>query len=141
MIDEERVTRLLGRIASDVTALRGFSQVPAEVLVVDDLRLSAVKYRFLTAIEGCSRVAHHLCASQGWAAPDTNAEAVRELARHDVLAPALAESLARAAGFRNLLVHQYAEVDDHRVVAHLAHLDDLDDYVMSVAAWVRDAAD
>ena len=33
--------------------------------------------------------------------------------------------LAGDIGFRNVLVHEYAVVDDHRVVAALADLDDL----------------
>lgn len=33
--------------------------------------------------------------------------------------------LAGAVGFRNVLVHEYAVVDDHRVFAALADLDDL----------------
>jgi uncharacterized protein YutE (UPF0331/DUF86 family) len=43
------------------------------------------------------------------------------------LASDLAEALADAASFRNLLVHQYGDVDDQRVLAiartRLAHLD------------------
>ena len=47
----------------------------------------------------------------------------------------LASRLRSAIGFRNVLVHQYAEVDDDRVVASLGDLDDLDAYVAQVAAW------
>lgn len=48
---------------------------------------------------------------------------------------AVAESVARAAGFRNVLVHQYAEVDDARVVSNLALLSDLETYVTQLSGW------
>jgi uncharacterized protein YutE (UPF0331/DUF86 family) len=46
-------------------------------LVADVDRLAAVKYMFVTAIEGCVDVAHHICASESWAPPPTNADALR----------------------------------------------------------------
>lgn len=36
--------------------------------------------------------------------------------------------------FRNLLVHQYAVIDDRRVIALLARLEDLESFVAAVAA-------
>jgi uncharacterized protein YutE (UPF0331/DUF86 family) len=39
-------------------------------------------------------------------------------------------------GFRNVLVHDYVEVDDGIVLERLANLADLDDFVAVVATWV-----
>lgn len=47
-----------------------------------------------------------------------------------------ARAMGRAAGFRNVLVHQYAVVDDDRVVAHLDELGDLQAFVEQVSAWM-----
>lgn len=136
MVDEERVARLLARVGADVESLRQLAARPPEGVLGDDLAMAAMKYRFVTAIEGCARVAHHLSVSEGWAAPDANAEAFRELGRRGVLGEDVAEALARAAGFRNVLVHQYVEVEDARVVSQLGRLDDLDRFVTDVADWV-----
>lgn len=103
MVDEERVIRLLERVVADVTFLADFAHRPPEELLRDELAMSAVKYRFVTAIEGCVKVAHHLAVAEGWSAPETNAEALRELGRRGVVSPELAPRLAAAAGFRNLL--------------------------------------
>ena len=46
------------------------------------------------------------------------------------------DRLRRAVGFRNVLVHDYIEVDDGVVLERLANLADLDDFVAVVAAWV-----
>lgn len=48
----------------------------------------------------------------------------------------LADRLRRAVGFRNVLVHDYVEVDDGIVLQRLANLTDLDDFVAVVASWL-----
>lgn len=58
------------------------------------------------------------------------------LADQGVIDSELAGRLARAAGFQNLLIHQYADIDDKRVVGNLDSLDDLDGFVTSVLGWV-----
>ena len=58
MVDEERVTRLASEVVRDVTRLRHLGKTERLVSQVD--QLDAVKYRFLTAIEGCIGIAHHL---------------------------------------------------------------------------------
>ena len=57
------------------------------------------------------------------------------LARHGVIAAELAEVLARAVGFRNVLVHGYAEVDDDLVVAQLDRVERLEAFVADVSRW------
>jgi uncharacterized protein YutE (UPF0331/DUF86 family) len=136
VVDEPRVIQLLRRITDDVAVLRQRSEDGGEALLGDRDRLDAAKYTLVTALEGCIRVAQHIAASEGWEPPATNAHAFRVLADNGVIDAELAGRLARAAGFRNLLIHQYADIDDKRVVGHLDSLGDLDTFVDSVLAWV-----
>jgi len=130
MVDRERLIRLLDRVRRDRQRLAALG---ADLSEAD---LDAVKYRFITLIEGAARIAHHLAVSEGWGAPDTNATAFTELAQRRVLDGELASRLAAASGFRNVLVHQYTEVDDDRVVANLHRLGDFDAFVDQVGRWL-----
>lgn len=125
MVDAERLHRILRRIADDLAVLRTYARVGADELLVDPPRLGHVKYLFVTLLEGCVDAAHHVCAAEGYGPPGTNAEAMLLLARHDLLPAQLAEVMAAAVRFRNVLVHGYAEVDDRRVVEYLQELDDV----------------
>ena len=98
--------------------------------------LDGVKYLFVTAIEGSVDLAHHIISSESWGAPDTNAAAIRLLGVHGVVAPEISDSVSKAVGFRNILVHQYAEVDDEIVIRALDNLDDLVTFVSQASAWV-----
>ena len=137
MVDEGRVARLLRSIAERAGRLR----TAAERADRDELWLDAVKYLFVTTIEGLVDVAQHIAASERFGPPDTNADALRMLGRHGVIDVALAESLARAVGFRNVLVHQYATVDDTIVVAALERLDEFDTFVSAVSTWLTEQRD
>lgn len=140
MVDEARVRRLLQRVGDDLALLAARAERDREELLADVDRLAAVKYFFVTAIEGCVDVAHHLCASESWAPPASNADAFRTLIRHGVLSRALGESLALAAGFRNLLVHEYGMIDDRVVVANLDRLSELEVFVDAIVVWMEGPA-
>ena len=82
-------------------------------------------------------MAQHICAAEGWGPPATNADAMDVLGRHRVLEPELAARLHRAVGFRNVLVHDYVDVDDDIVTQRLEDLGDLRGFTTSVARWLR----
>ncbi|SFN16161.1 Uncharacterized conserved protein YutE, UPF0331/DUF86 family [Pseudonocardia ammonioxydans] len=132
MVDEARVARLLRAIADDLAVLRAEAGASPERRA-DPLWLRGIKYLFVTAIEGCVDVAQHLCSSEGWGPPRDNGDALRLLGRHGVLPGDLADRLARAVGFRNVLVHDYVEVDDAIVLARLEDPSDLHDFVRTMA--------
>jgi hypothetical protein len=56
-------------------------------------------------------LAFHVVASEGWTPPSSGRGAFASLAAHGRLDPALAGRLGLAYGLRNLLVHDYADVD------------------------------
>lgn len=72
-------------MSEDLGWLRGRASEGRAAVRADADRLAALTYRFVTAIEGCRNVAQHLCASEGWGPPATNAEALRPFGRHQVL--------------------------------------------------------
>lgn len=137
MVDEERVTRLLSRLTEDLDFLESFRSRTADELRRNREALAAVKYGFIVAIEGAAKVAHHISVSEGWGAADSNGEALRLVGEAiDPEGTVPIDALVRSAGFRNLLVHQYADVDDVRVAEALDHLDDLRSFVSAVARWL-----
>jgi uncharacterized protein YutE (UPF0331/DUF86 family) len=136
MVDERRVRRLLQRVSEDITYLATRSEEEPSEQLVDAERMAALKYVFVTTIEGCLDIAQHVCASEGWGPPSSNAEALRLLGRHDVLPTGLSEVMASAVGFRNVLVHGYVDVDDRRVVSFLERVTDLKAFVNHLSSWL-----
>lgn len=132
MVDAERLLALLARVTARLRTLEGYASQEPAALLQDEVRLGHLKYTFLTAIEACLDAAHHVIAAQGLGAPGSNAEAFRLLGRAGLLDAFLTERMAGAAGFRNVLVHDYAEVDDAHVVQNLAGIEDLRRFVAAL---------
>lgn len=138
MVDAERLVSLLGRVSSRLQVLDEYADADADSLLEDEVRLGHLKYTFQTAIEACIDAAHHVIADRGLGVPDTNAAAFRSLASAGILDRDLGRRLAGAVGFRNVLVHGYAEVDDQLVVEHLADLEALRGYVSAMTVLLDD---
>jgi uncharacterized protein YutE (UPF0331/DUF86 family) len=132
MVDAERLLSVLGRATARIRVLEEYAGQDRDDLLGDEVRLGHLKYTFQTAIEACLDAAHHVIADLGLGAPASNADAFRLLERGGVLDAELAQVMAGAAGFRNVLVHDYAEVDDRLVLENLARLGDLRRYIAAV---------
>jgi uncharacterized protein YutE (UPF0331/DUF86 family) len=132
MVDTPRLGALLQRIRDEAAALRRLAS--REDLFDDDTALPAAKYRLVVAIEAMIDVAEHVIASEGLRPATSFADSFQSLAEGEWIGTELADALADAARFRNLLVHQYADIDDGRVVEILrTRMDDLDQFVTTVA--------
>jgi uncharacterized protein YutE (UPF0331/DUF86 family) len=63
------------------------------------------------AVEAALDLANHWIADQALPTPDTNRDSFTVLEEAGELEPALADRLRGWAGFRNILVHEYLEID------------------------------
>jgi uncharacterized protein YutE (UPF0331/DUF86 family) len=83
-------------------------------------------------------VSTHIIAEQGWETPDSYEQATLILARHGVIPQTLVGRLRGMAGFRNVLVHGYLEVDQGIVFTVATdHLGDYELFAQSVTAWLE----
>ncbi|MEJ5946813.1 HepT-like ribonuclease domain-containing protein [Pseudokineococcus basanitobsidens] len=135
VVDETRVLRLLRSVTDDVAQLEREAGAD-EARRHDPMWLRGVKYTFVTAIEACVDAAQHVCSSEGWGPPADDGDAVRLLAVHGAVPAAVADAVRRAVGFRDVLVHDYAVVDDGVVLARLADVSDLRTFVRSLTDWL-----
>ena len=79
--------------------------------LADDEDLQDILSRNLElAIQACVDVAAHLCGAYG-VVPATAGDAFEALAKRGVVSRPLATRLKRAVGFRNVLAHEYVEID------------------------------
>lgn len=134
MVDPLRLRALLERLGAEVADLRRLADLGTEAVLSDRDRLKSVKYGFVVAIEICIDVGNHIIASEGYRAPRDYGDVFAVLAEHGHLTADDVSTYAAMAGFRNVLVHGYATVDDARVVEILhRRLDDLDRFGTAMA--------
>jgi uncharacterized protein YutE (UPF0331/DUF86 family) len=131
MTDRDLVAKKLARIATCLQELRTMA-------LVDRLREDIREKRFVEhtlqiAIQSALDVASHIASDRRLGEPETNRALFQLLARADVISPDLSLRLAEMAGFRNVLVHGYDDVQVQIVEDVVRnHLGDLDDFVAAV---------
>jgi len=124
MTDPDLLAKRLALIETAVHELRTLARPDALFTDVREQRF--VEHTLQIAIQAALDVASHIVSDRRLGEPRTNRELFDLLARDRWLEPALADSLRRMVGFRNVLVHGYDDVD-LRVVDDVLrhHLDDL----------------
>ena len=133
MTDEELGQKKLAVIERCLTERRELAH--PERLVSDVREERFVLHTLQIAIQAALDVASHIVSDAHLGEPRTNRELFERLTRAGRLPEPLGARPGAMAGFRNLLVHGYDEVDlaiVRDVVEH--HLGDLDAFVVSVRA-------
>ncbi len=124
MTDPDLVAKKLAQIDTYVAELRALAR--PEALRQDLREARFVQYTLQMAAQAALDVASHVVSDERLGEPSTNRELFDLLRRHGWIDARLAAALADMAGFRNVLVHGYADVDLDKVEDVLRHhLDDL----------------
>ena len=124
MTDEPLIAKKLGFIEACVHDLRTLAR-PDQI--DHDLREQRfIEHTLQLAIQAALDVASHIVSDERLGEPATNQDLFLLLARHGWTPAEQVATLRAMAGFRNILVHGYADVDRRIVQDVVAHrLDDL----------------
>ncbi|MBI3455479.1 MAG: DUF86 domain-containing protein [Candidatus Rokubacteria bacterium] len=138
MVDRELLLRKLADLARYLAQVSEFRDITAAQYGGDWKVQRIVERTLQMAIEVCVDVANHVIADRSLRVPATYAEAFEVLAEAGLLDPAERDAMVRMAGFRNVLVHEYARIDPAIVVRILRErLDDLARFGSAARAWVE----
>jgi len=139
-VDAALVRRKLGHIAQGLDALAPLARLPIEEYRARLYERKAAERLLQETIEAALDVNAHIIAELGGAVPDDYYGGFIKLGDIGVLARDLAASLALSAGLRNRLVHEYAALDDAKVLAALGSILELyPRYVQSVEGHLAKA--
>ncbi len=117
--------------------LREFEPVSKEELESDMVKRGAVERYLHLSLETVIDIASMVIAHEAEERPDSYREALRMLGRHGVLGREFAERFSDAAGFRNILVHGYTDVDLDEVVEVFDRLDDFETFARSIVEYLE----
>lgn len=132
----ERLTYLRNEVAylkGERERVRSFRQY------MENIRLKrAVERSLQVAVEACLDIGRRLIALEGFRYPEDNKDVFQVLYEEGVVPESLLPSLIEMARFCNLIVHDYAQIDDARVYGILKkRLEDFDAYARAVAAYLE----
>jgi uncharacterized protein YutE (UPF0331/DUF86 family) len=133
LVDRYVVQARIAKIREYIALLRRIRGLADERRFVKDPLIYGNAERYLQlAIQSVLDIANHTVADMNLSLPASQQELFELLAKQKVLSARLAKKLVSMAGFRNVLVHEYLEIDRRRVYGVLKH--DLGDFERFIKA-------
>ena len=139
MIDHLRINDRIAEIRRRLRQLKeSLETVSEHEFIEKDELVDATDHRLQIAIQACMDIASHIVAEMALEKPQKESKEVfMVLAREDIVADDLAKRLVAMGGMRNILVHQYMEVDDRKVYQAIKHdLGDIEEFVAQIQKFL-----
>lgn len=128
----ENLSSRIKRLEENLRELRHFEDVTLSDLQEDRQKIWALRYGIQESIQAVIDIA---CAIVSWynlGYPESYTDCFRVLHRHEILEKDLTERLIQAVGMRNVLVHEYLDVDDELVLNALERRTDFRAFVQAL---------
>jgi len=139
MVRVDVVQERLVKLREYVEFLQGVRTLTYQQFVADRTIMLATERALQLSIQCILDIANHILAGESNEKPEDYGQAILSLAKVGVIPPAYAGKIVGMAGFRNVLVHQYVDID-HRLVfenlqQHLADFPRFSEYVLN---WLKE---
>ncbi|HFD40586.1 MAG TPA: DUF86 domain-containing protein [Anaerolineae bacterium] len=140
MIDVETILERLDALQEYVDKLRPMQSLTPEDMQDENRYVEywAVQRGLELATQCVLDISSHLVAGLRLGHPQEYRQAILLLGQHKVLPSEFAEHLSQIAGFRNIIVHDYLDIDPilvHRAVT--IGLDDLETFAEQIIIYLR----
>jgi uncharacterized protein YutE (UPF0331/DUF86 family) len=118
--------------------LRQWQAVDLETYLENKLIRRAVERTLHLAVQVCLDIGQHLIAQRGFRMPEDNKDVFVVLGDEGVISEDLLPRLVTMAQFRNLIVHDYARIDNQVVFGILKRrLGDLDAFAQAIVLYLQ----
>ncbi len=137
MVDIDTITALLTALGQYVDELEQYRRLSYDEFVATTKHYWAVEHGLQMAIRALLDVGSHILAAETAHPVEEYRDIIVALGKEGILPPAFAGRILGMAGFRNILVHRYRQVNLREVYDHLqSDLDDFRLFARYVTEWL-----
>lgn len=134
MLNKELVYNRLDLIKRSLARLKKMAALPKEQFLADPDNFAIAEHHLRRALESLFDIGRHIMAKQGLGHPVDYRSILLTLGREKILPPEFAGKIKGMAGYRNRLVHGYAEVTPeemyHIMQTRLADFEEYCTYIL-----------
>jgi len=139
MVDKALVLRKLAELEEYLGQIREYTNITIEQYSSDWKIQRIIERTLQIMIETCVDIAGHIISDRGYRIPKSYADTFKVLQEENILEKELFETMEKMAKFRNIVVHNYDEVDASIVVTILRrHLDDFLTYKNAIINMLKE---
>ncbi len=136
-VQPEIIERHLAALRGALRELRRHQGASARSLRTDTTRRWAVERGLLLCIQNALDIASHVASTEGHD-PPTYGDSIDSLVASGVLPAEFGEQFRAVAGFRNIIVHGYLDLDLNRVARFLGEdLEDFEVFARHIESWLE----
>lgn len=136
MVNVSRIQKKLGELEIYVEGLLDKQGISRKEYLDDRDTQDIVERRFEKAIQASLDIVSHIVSSENFREPENYGDLFEILREREILSETISEQMVEMAGFRNVLAHEYSDIRNERVYAHLQNLDRFRDFASEVHNYV-----
>ena len=139
MVDKALILRKLAELEEYSGQVREYTNITIEQYSSDWKIQRIIERTLQIMIETCVDIAGHIISDRGYRIPKSYADTFKVLHEENILEKELLKTMEKMARFRNIVVHNYDEVDASIVVNILKrHLDDFLTYKNAIINMLKE---
>lgn len=131
-IDKDRVREGLATLEEQLKILKGKRKAELKEYKTNKDLQSIVERRLYNTIQSCIDLAMHIASEKDGRKPESYSDVFIVLSEMDLINTDLSKRMAEEAGFRNVLAHEYAEIQNEEVYKHLQNLDVFEEFAEAI---------
>ena len=139
MVDKAVILRKISELELYQKQIREFSDITLQDYKADWKTQRIVERTLQIMIETCADIANHIVSDRGMRSPTSYTDTFKVLFENNIIDSELFTIMEKMAKFRNIVVHQYEEVDAEIVIFILKkHLGDFERFKEAILAYLKD---
>lgn len=137
MLNKEFINRKFDLIIQDLQRLKRFADLDLEAYL-ENSENEVLAERYLERIiNRVIDVNYHLVKEIGCYSPTGYSESFRDMGKLEILKNGFSHKLVAVGGFRNILVHDYDEIDESQVYQNIKLCcEDIPEYIKQVKSFI-----
>jgi len=139
LVDKAVILRKISELELYQKQIREFSDITLQDYKADWKTQRIVERTLQIMIETCADIANHIVSDRGMRSPTSYTDTFKVLFENNIIDSELFTIMEKMAKFRNIVVHQYEEVDAEIVIFILKkHLGDFERFKEAILAYLKD---
>lgn len=139
MLNKELIFERTATMRASINRLKEFRKITQEEFLADADNYAIAEHHFRRALECLFDIGRHIVVKKGLGYPEDYRSIIELLGQKGILPPAFAQKIIGMAGYRNRLVHGYAEVTGEEMYKLIkTKLEDFEEFVEYVFQMMQD---
>lgn len=138
MDSKKRIIQRLEKLRELVKILSSLKGISGNELKTNIEKQLKAERCLQLAIEICIDISEMIITQRRLQTPQSATEAIQILGKEDILDEDFATQFSQAAGLRNILIHDYLEIDYDRIADKINnHLGDFETFAREIASFLQ----